>query len=134
VSTKESIQSIFRLVAGFNSDFTSQIRDLLQLEALWSNILVNIYNMLISNSFSETYNMLSSNSQVSETYNLLISNSYLCCRATERLVLFPTWLMLDLLGAGHVEHPWVRTRKLLQLYFLFKIKAYAETVPSRCIY
>jgi len=29
--------------------------------------------------------------------------------ATERLVLFPTWLLLDLLGAGHVEHPWVRT-------------------------
>jgi len=30
--------------------------------------------------------------------------------ATERLVLFPTLLMLELLGgAGHVEHPWVRT-------------------------
>jgi len=29
--------------------------------------------------------------------------------ATERLVLFPTWLLLDLLGDGHVEHPWLRT-------------------------
>jgi len=29
--------------------------------------------------------------------------------ATERLVLSPTWLLLDFLGAGHVEHPWVRT-------------------------
>jgi len=28
--------------------------------------------------------------------------------ATERLVLFPTWLLLDLLG-GHVEYLWVRT-------------------------
>jgi len=27
--------------------------------------------------------------------------------ATERLVLFPTWLLIDLLGAGFVEHPWV---------------------------
>jgi len=29
--------------------------------------------------------------------------------ATERLVLSPTCLLLDMLGAGHVEHPWVRT-------------------------
>jgi len=50
--------------------------------------------------------------------------------ATERLVLLPTWLLLDLLRAGHVDHPWVRTRKLLQLYFLFKIKAYAVIQPD----
>jgi len=35
--------------------------------------------------------------------------------ATERLVLFPTWLLLDLFGAGHVEHPWVRTAFFLVL-------------------
>jgi len=29
--------------------------------------------------------------------------------ATERLVLFPTWLLLNLLDTGRVEHPWVRT-------------------------
>jgi len=41
--------------------------------------------------------------------------------ATERLVLFPTWLPLDLLGAGHVEHPWVRTNLFILITIYIKI-------------
>jgi len=39
-----------------------------------------------------------------ESYNVLISNYHL----QWVLLQFPTWLLLDLLGAGHVELPWVR--------------------------
>jgi len=35
--------------------------------------------------------------------------------ATGRLVLSPTWLMLDLCGAGHTKQPWVRTVILTQV-------------------
>jgi len=38
--------------------------------------------------------------------------------ATERLVLFPTLLLLDLLGAGNVEHSWVRTLYLFSCMWL----------------
>jgi len=37
-------------------------------------------------------------------YNRLVSYSH---QAYKRLVLFPTWVLLDLLSAGHGEQPWI---------------------------
>jgi len=47
--------------------------------------------------------------------------------ATERLVLFPTWLLLDLLAAGHVEHEdycYLHGQKLNELLLVDKLNAY----------
>jgi len=64
--------------------------------------------------------------------------------ATERLVLFSTWLLLGLLGAGHVEHPWVRTVYMnaditetikdreLRLKFLFRSLARSASLLREC--